>query len=235
MRAKKCFVERTISRQVYPLRNYHFTYLDFEPTAVFTSSFAENAKATTDIEVTPRTTIRNLISPPTQTSIMEEFEDSDDEDEESFLLSGVSDTLIESKSGPQEFSLALDENTTAFSADSDNLDEAGRSSARGPESAGTSVDVPLHGMFVQRDAAPEDSISSSKTRIQVRDVAYTTYRAMLYYASSHLHTDLVSFNLLYVDLYGHHCIRPTFVIFPVFSAGDKYQARIYTFPPIGSM
>ena len=199
---------------------------------MFTSSFAENAKVTTDIEITPRTTGRNLNSPPTQTSIMEEFEDSDDEDEESFLLSGVSDTLIESRSGPQEFSLALDENTIAFSADSDNLDEEGECSA--PESAGTSVDVPLHGMFVQ-NTAPEDSISSSKTRIQVRDVAYTTYRAMLYYASSHLHTDLVSFNLLYVDLYGHHRIRSTFVIFPVFSAGDKYQARIYTFPPIGSM
>jgi hypothetical protein len=76
---------------------------DFESTAVFTSSFAENAMGTTDIEMTPKTKARSLNSPPTQTSIMEEFEDSDDEDEESFILSSTDDTLIESRSGPQEF------------------------------------------------------------------------------------------------------------------------------------
>jgi len=132
---------------------------------------------TTDIEMTPKTKARSLSSPPTQTSIMEEFEDSDDEDEESFILSNADDTLIESRGGPLEFSLSLDENTTVFSAD--NVDEAGRHSAL--ESSGTSVDVPLHTTL--QHASTEDSIPSSKTRIQVRDVAYTTYRAMLYYAS----------------------------------------------------
>jgi hypothetical protein len=141
---------------------------------VFTSSFAENAKGTADIEINPRTTVRNLNSPPTQTSIMEEFEDSDDEDEESFLFSGVNATPTESRCDPQEFSLASDENTTALSPDSDNLDEVNV-----PELGGTSVNVPLHVQY----PALEDPISSSKTRIQVRDVAYTTYRAMLYYAS----------------------------------------------------
>jgi len=180
---------------------------------------------TKDVEMTPKTKARSLTSPPTQTSIMEEFEDSDDEDEESFMLSSTDDTLIESRSGPQEFSLSLDENTTIFSAD--NVDEVGQHSVL--ESSGTSVDVPLHGT-IQQHAPTEDSISSSKRRIQVRDVAYTTYRAMLYYASSHLFP-LISFNLFPVDLHGHHCIRPTFVIFPVFTGGDRHQAhRIYSFP-----
>jgi hypothetical protein len=105
---------------IFTSENHHFIYLDFEQTAVFTSSFAENAKGTTDLEITPKTTARSLDSPPSHTSIMEEFEDSDDEDEETFMFTGPNDALIESSRGFQESSLTLDENTTAYSADSDN-------------------------------------------------------------------------------------------------------------------
>jgi hypothetical protein len=111
---------------------------------------------------------------------MEEFGDSDDEDEDIFMSSTSNNTLVDSRSSAQEFSLSLDENTTVYSADSDNLYSAGPTDA--PESSATSVDVLVHGATLH-PATTEDPISSSKTRIQVHDVAYTTYRAMLYYVS----------------------------------------------------
>ena len=141
-----------------------------------------------DTEITPKTVAHSLDSPVTHTSVMEEFEDSDDEDE-TLISSSPEDLLIESNSGVQGYSLSLDEHTTIYSADSDNLSSAERNEA--PETSVTSVDVPLS----FQHAVSEVPISSSKTRIQVRDVAYTTYRAMLYY----------------VSLQVYNCIRPTLI------------------------
>lgn len=142
---------------------------------MFTSGFVEDAKGTTDIQITPKSFPRNLNNSATRaTSVMEKFEDSDDEDDEIFDSSSPDDTLIDLGGGVRESFL---DDTTG----SDNL--AGRSDA--PESIATFVDIPMHETSVQR-VVSQDPISSPKTRIQVRDVAYTTYRAMLYYVSAHL-------------------------------------------------
>lgn len=144
---------------------------------MFNSNFAESSTLTPDIHVTPKTLSRSLSSPGSaHANIMDAFEDSDDEDEEIFLSPSSNDMLVDSG---QEISMLLDVASVSTNTDeklfSEERSDTGDSSPTGPT---TLFDVDSS----QRTGSPVPSFSP-KTRITVRDVAYTTYRAMLYYVS----------------------------------------------------
>jgi len=133
---------------------------------------------TPEIHVTPKTHSRSLGSPGSaHANIMDAFEDSDDEDEEIFLSPSSNDMIVDSG---QEIPMLLDVASVSTSTDekafSEERGDTGDSSPTGPATL-LYVDSPL------RTDSPVPSHSSPKTRIAVRDVAYTTYRAMLYYVS----------------------------------------------------
>jgi hypothetical protein len=145
---------------------------------VFSSNFAEGSTGT--IDHTPRTTTRPLESPSTShmSLIMNDFEDSDGEDDEtllSFSLQSDRDSTDISE-GVADTPMLLD--TTPANPD--------RQDTEGMQSADSHIPGPLaviNGSPPLRAHAslPEPQVSPPKLTIVIRDVAYTTYYAMLYY------------------------------------------------------
>lgn len=143
---------------------------------VFSSNFAEGSTGT--IDHTPRTTTRSLESPATShiSLIMNDFEDSDGEDDEtllSFSLQSDRDSTDLSE-GVVDTQMLLD--STLANPDRQDTD--------GIQSADSHMPGPMiNGSPPQRANAPllEPQVSPPKLTIVIRDVAYTTYYAMLYY------------------------------------------------------
>jgi len=145
------------------------------PSVVFNSNFAESSTLTPEIHVTPKTHSRSLGSPgAAHANIMDAFEDSDDEDEEIFLSPGSNDMIVDSG---QEIPMLLD--VASVSTNTDEKEEHGDTGDSSPTDLATLLDVDSS----LRTDSPVPPFSLPKTRITVRDVAYTTYRAMLYYVS----------------------------------------------------
>ena len=130
------------------------------------------------MDQTPRTTVRPLESPATShmSLIMNDFEDSDGEDDEtllSFSLQSDHDSTDLSE-GVADTPMLLD----STPANPDRQDIEGIPSADshmpGPMVSGSpslGAHASLH----------EPQVSPPKLTIVIRDVAYTTYYAMLYY------------------------------------------------------
>jgi hypothetical protein len=143
---------------------------------VFCSNFVEGS--TEAIDQTPRAAARPLESPatPDMSLIMNDFEDSDGEDDEtllSFSLQSDRDNTDLSE-GVADTPMILD----STPANPDRQDTEGIQSADshmpGPMVNG-SPPLRAHALL------HEPQVSPSKLTIVIRDVAYTTYYAMLYY------------------------------------------------------
>lgn len=140
---------------------------------MFNSSFAETLEGTT---VTPKSASRGLTSPGGTDSgtIMHEFEDSDDEDDDVFDTSPV----------PSEQDLPP---TTSTNLEASSIYMVDSQTEHADRKRGE--DVCVYPPSSQSQMSPRsmthrplDSFNgSSKITVVVRDVAYTTYRAMLYY------------------------------------------------------
>jgi hypothetical protein len=143
---------------------------------VFCSNFTEASTGT--IDQTPRTTARSLESPatPHMSLIMNDFEDSDGEDDEtllSFSLQSDCDNTDLSE-GVADTPMLLD--STLVNPDRQDTEgmQSGDSHLPGPMVNGSpppGAHASLH----------EPQVSPPKLTIVIRDVAYTTYYAMLYY------------------------------------------------------
>jgi hypothetical protein len=143
--------------------------------AVFSSNFAEGAMDPKDIDQTPRTMTRDIKkSPPQLNILLDEFEDSDNEFDDGDHPDAMAiDSLGSSTNGHEEDSmLMLDSHT----GDWEGLDAEGVQST---DSHVSSTEI-APSTNVQEPIASTDS---SKLTIVVKDAAYTTYRAMLYYVS----------------------------------------------------
>ena len=140
---------------------------------VFCSNFVEGSIET--IDQTPRTANKPLESPATPhlSLIMNDFEDSDDEDDEALL----------------HFSLQSDRDNIDLSvsegiADTSMLLDSTPSNPGPEESEDSHMSGPmLSGSPPSRAHASlhEPPLTPPKLTIVIRDVAYTTYYAMLYY------------------------------------------------------
>ena len=140
---------------------------------VFSSNFAEGSTGT--IDQTPRTTTRSLESPSHISLIMNDFEDSDGEDDETLL----------------SFSLQSDRDSTDLSegvADTPMLLDStpanpDRQDTEGMQSADSHMPGPMvnESPPLRAPASLHEPQVSPKLTIVIRDVAYTTYYAMLYY------------------------------------------------------
>ena len=143
---------------------------------VFCSNFAEGSTGT--IDYTPRTMTRPLESPATShmSLIMNDFEDSDGEDDETLL----------------SFSMQSDRDNTDLSEDVADTSMLLDSTPANPDKQDTEgmqyADSHTTGPMVNgspplraRASLRELKVSPPKLTIVIRDVAYTTYYAMLYY------------------------------------------------------
>ena len=142
---------------------------------VFSSNFVEGSTGT--IDQTPRTTTRPLGSPATShmSLIMNDFEDSDGEDDET-LLSFSLQSDRDSTDLPEGVTDTLMLDSTPANPD--------RQDNEGIQSADSHMPGPMvNGSPPLRAHAslPEPEVSPPKLTIVIRDVAYTTYYAMLYY------------------------------------------------------
>lgn len=143
---------------------------------MFNSSFAETLEGTT---VTPKSASRGLTSPGGTDSgtIMHEFEDSDDEDDDVFDTSPIPSE----QDLPPTTSTNLEASSIYMQVDSQ-TEHADRK--RGEELQEAVYPPSSQSQISPRPMThrPLDSFDgSSKITVVVRDVAYTTYRAMLYY------------------------------------------------------
>ncbi|KAF8195411.1 hypothetical protein BJ912DRAFT_956877 [Pholiota molesta] len=148
---------------------------------MFSSNFAEGAMDPKDIDQTPRTMTRDIKkSPPQLNILLDEFEDSDNEFDDGDHPDAMAvDSLGSSTNGHEEDSmLMLDSHT----GDWEGLDAEGVQST---DSHVSSTEI-APSTNVQEPIASTDS---SKLTIVVKDAAYTTYRAMLYY----IYTDNIVF------------------------------------------
>lgn len=141
---------------------------------VFCSSFVEGS--TEAVDHTPRTATRSLESPttPYTSLIMDNFEDSDGEDE-AFLPSSLQPDLdnTELSESVADTSMLLD-STLANPVRQVPEGQSTDSDMSGPMADGSPrpcTQLSLH----RSPAAP------AKLTIVIRDVAYATYHAMLYY------------------------------------------------------
>ena len=128
------------------------------------------------MDQTPRTATRPLESPvtPHMSLIMNDFEDSDGEDDEILLpfslRSDRDDTDL--SEGVADTSMLLD--STPANPD--------RQDSEGTQSVDSHTPSPMvNGSPPLRTSLHEPPITPPKLTIVIRDVAYTTYYAMLYY------------------------------------------------------
>lgn len=142
---------------------------------MFNSNFVEGYSEHADHNQTPRNATQDIgRSPPTPNPILDEFEDSDNEDDGDLPVNSSQQFL--NSSGIEEVSLLL--------ADSNHAD-SDRTESEGTQSSEPHISTPSALVLRPEALYRDQSTSSSKIKIVVRDAAYTTYRAMLYYVSGH--------------------------------------------------
>jgi len=144
---------------------------------VFNSNFAEGSSDHVDRDQTPRTAAQDIRqSPPTLSPILDEFEDSDNEDDAA-LPADPSQPFSNLWSGTEEVSLLLEDSNPA---DSDRMESEGTQSSDSHTSS-----PPTRSLILKPESEYQDqSTALPKVKIVVRDAAYTTYRAMLYYVGN---------------------------------------------------
>lgn len=144
---------------------------------VLNSTFAEGVSETDHPNQTPRSLSQRIRkSPPQLNLLLDEFEDSDDESEETDQESpAINDFLM--KSGPVDTSLILSDSTHS-AAEWDQVEQEAPS-----EDGYTPTPVTPTSSAPQRNSAPDYTPENPKTTVVVKDAAYITYRAMLYYVS----------------------------------------------------
>ncbi|KAF9527601.1 hypothetical protein CPB83DRAFT_393844 [Crepidotus variabilis] len=155
---------------------------------MFGSNFSENSIAALDINMSPTTPTRSLHSPSSlHTSMLDDFEDSDDEDED-FLMSSNSIYLSnDDSSGLPELSSAIDNSGLGNATASDKMDsEEVENFESDPSTANAEIST---APAVRLPAVFSAGVGPPKVKIEVKDVAYTTYRAVLYY----IYTDNIVF------------------------------------------
>ena len=162
--------EQTISKQV-GLSFQKWSCANRSCSLVFNSNFVEGHSNHADHNQTPRTATQDLWrSPPTPNPILDEFEDSDNEDDGD-LPANSSQQF--SNSSIEEVSLLLGDSNRA---ESDKTESEGTQ----PSDADAST---CPAFVVEPEAYRDQSTALPKIKIVVKDAAYTTYRAMLYYVS----------------------------------------------------
>ena len=144
---------------------------------VFCSNFVEGSSEAMD--QTPCTATRLLGSPamPHISLIMDDFEDSDGEDDETLLSFS-----LESDRDNTELSEGLADTSMLLDSTSANPD---RQDPEGTQSVDSHVPSPVVDGSPSLSAQPSlhwPPVAPPKLVIVIRDVAYTTYYAMLYYA-----------------------------------------------------
>lgn len=155
-----CFKTRSYANKPCPL--------------VFNSNFVEGYS---EHDQTPRTAIQDIRrSPSTPNPILDEFEDSDNEDDGD-LPANSWQKFSNSSSGIEEVSLLLADTNPA---DSDRME------SEGTQLSDSHTSIPPAFVLGPEAQYRDQSTALSKIKIVVRDAAYTTYRAMLYYVSTHL-------------------------------------------------
>lgn len=144
---------------------------------MFCSNFVEGSTET--IDQTPRAATRPLESPatPHTSLIMNDFEDSDGEDDETLLpFSSQADRDgADLSEGVADTPMLLD--STPANPD--------RQDPEGIQSADSHIPgIIVNGSPLSAHASLHESpVTPPKLTIVIRDVAYTTYYAMLYYVS----------------------------------------------------
>ncbi|TFK40638.1 hypothetical protein BDQ12DRAFT_461756 [Crucibulum laeve] len=152
--------------------------------AMFSSNFVEGASE--GVSMTPRTTNQPLATPANADcgSIMDEFEDSDDEEEdEDFPMH--SDNEDDATYGPGSTDGPEDSATPTVETNVENMELSQSSSSVSSPSRGSFVEIPSE----NQDNSLSEPLTKSKMTVVVRDVAYSTYRAILYY----IYTDNIVF------------------------------------------
>lgn len=144
---------------------------------VLNSTFSEGVNELDHPNQTPRSMNQRLRKSPTQLNLLlDEFEDSDDESEETDQESpAMNDFLM--KSGPVDTSLILSDSTHS-TAEWDQVEPETPS-----EDGYTPTPVTPTSSAPQRSSTPVYTSENPKTTVVVKDAAYITYRAMLYYVS----------------------------------------------------
>ena len=145
---------------------------------MFNSNFVEGSFGDhVDCNQTPRTATQDIRRrPPTLSSILDEFEDSDIEDDGE-LPAESSQQISNLPGGTEDMSLLLED---ANPADSDRMESEGTQSSDSHISTPPTQSL----VFKPESEYQDQSMALPKTLIVVRDAAYTTYRAMLYYVSN---------------------------------------------------
>ncbi|KIM43361.1 hypothetical protein M413DRAFT_444189 [Hebeloma cylindrosporum] len=149
---------------------------------MFNSNFVEGYSEHADDNQTPRSATRDIRrSPPTASLILDEFEDSDTEDEGD-LPANSPRQFSNSSRRIEEVSLLLADSNPA---ESDRMEIEGTQSSESCASTPPAQPLVLRPETQYRD----QSTALPKIKIVVRDAAYTTYYAMLYY----IYTDNIVF------------------------------------------
>jgi hypothetical protein len=159
------------------------------------------------------------------------FEDSDDEDDEMFndgaddtAFEPVSDSQNDLSSGTLERrdsvvslpSPAKDTSEDSATVGSDNETEGRnvRPKLTHPSSPGGTVALEKQELGWQHVSRSNPQHGPSKLHVVVKDVAYTTYRAVLYYVGLSLHLLNGPFNICTcTDLHRHHSFCSSLVLF----------------------
>jgi len=145
---------------------------------VFSSNFVEGSTETMD--QTPCTAARPPGSParPHMGLIMDDFEDSDGEDDETLLPFS-----LQTDGDGTDLSEGVADTPMLLDSTSSNPD---RQDLEGTQSVDSHIPGPMVNGSPSLGAQPSlhgPPIAPSKLTIVIRDVAYTTYYAMLYYVS----------------------------------------------------
>jgi len=141
---------------------------------VFQSSFAEGTNHDGDVPAPVLVTDDEAeVTPTHQSFLLDGFEDSDDEEDEDHFTARESFADIEPAQRAEDVSMTVTESNPT---ESDSLDEA----TLNPEGPSTQV---LEVLAISDTQARPSSLPP-KRKVVIRDIAYTTFKAMLYYASS---------------------------------------------------
>lgn len=151
---------------------------------VFNSNFAEGSSlAIDDANQTPKSNSRDIRKSPPQLTLLDEFEDSDNEfdsDSSQPEAMQVDDTVVSSNpalKGVVDAPILL---SSDLQLDWDKVENDGTLSSDSHTSSPLIQLVPLN----SNNKKPESVSNMSKMSIVVKDAAYTTYKAMLYYVGS---------------------------------------------------
>jgi hypothetical protein len=156
------------------------------------STFAEGVNELDHPNQTPRSMSRRLRkSPPQLNLLLDEFEDSDDDSDDTDQESpAMNDFLM--KSGPVDTSLILSDSIHS-TAEWDQIEQETPS-----EDGYTPTPVTPTSSPPQHSSTPDYTSENPKTTVVVKDAAYITYRAMLYYVSISGKFDSMSLSLLFL-------------------------------------